>query len=149
MAEVNLTQAEADALLAMEKRSERDEPYRFPGMGQRISVPLMSFDGREEFLLDVTRGRIELRKITYQHRARQIVILARLDMFGRPHRNPDGQEVPAPHLHVYCEGFGDKWAVPVPSGQFHSLSDEGTTLDDFMRYCNITQAPNILRLPIV
>lgn len=106
MAEINLSQAEADALLAMEKRPEDDKSYRFPGGGQKHCINLRSRDGREKFLLDMYRGRINLRKITMQNRARKVVILARLDLHGPLHRNPDGEEIPTPHLHVYREGFG-------------------------------------------
>ena len=111
--------------------------------GQKISLPLKSDDGRELFLLDLRRGRVELRKVTMQNRARQVVILARLDLHGPPHRNPDGEEIPTPHLHVYREDYADKWAIPVPADHFLSINDEWTTLNDFMRYCNITEAPNI------
>ena len=59
-------------------------------------------------MLDVTRGQIKLTKATYQNRARQVIVLMRLDLDGSTHRNPDDQEIPCPHLHVYREGFGDR-----------------------------------------
>lgn len=89
MPEVNLTQAEADALIAMEKHRENDDIHDYPGLGGGITIPLISSDKRENFLLDITRGRIDLKKGTYQNRARHIVILVRLDFGGQPHRNPD------------------------------------------------------------
>jgi hypothetical protein len=70
------------------------------------------------FLLDVTLYQIKLTKATFQNRARAVIILYRLDIDGAPHRNPDDQEVPCPHLHVYREGFGDKWATPAPTDKF-------------------------------
>lgn len=72
-----------------------------------------------------------------------MVVLARLDLFGQAHRNPDSTEVSCPHLHVYKEGFGDKWAMAVPTHQFPSIGDPWEALQDFMRYCNIVKAPNI------
>src|SRR5690349_3665382 len=110
-----LTQSEADALIAMEKHRVNDDAWDYPGLGVSLSIPLVSIDKRENFILDVARGRIDLRKGTYQNRARQTVILVRLDFGGQPHRNPDGVEVSSPHLHVYREGYGDKWAIPVPA----------------------------------
>src|SRR5438105_4348817 len=86
-----------------------DSQYVYPSMGGYTTVPLVSVDRAEEFVLDVRRGRIDLAKVTHQNRARQVVILVRLDLGGPPHRNPDGVEVPCPHLHVFREGFGDKW----------------------------------------
>jgi hypothetical protein len=145
MAEINLTQAEADLLIAMEKVREDEQSWDYPGLGGQISVPVMSKNKRENFILDVSRGRIDLLKGTYQNRARQVVILIRLDFGGRPHRNPDGVEVPSPHLHVYREGFGDKWAVPVSADKFPNLTDLWGTLEDFMRFCNIIEPPRIER----
>lgn len=143
MADINLTQPEADALIAMEKHCTDDTRYSYPNLGGLISVPLQSSDKREQFILDVQRGRIDLLKVTHQNRARVVVVLVRLDLGGSPHRNPDGQDIPCPHLHIYREAFGDKWAIPVPAQHFPNISDLWGTLGDFMRYCNITQPPNI------
>jgi hypothetical protein len=145
MAEIDLTQAEADALIAMEKHRESDKEWSFPGPGQRLAIPLTSPDKRENFMLDITRSQLKLTKATYQNRARQVVILMRLDLDGPPHRNPDEQEIPCPHLHVYREGYGDKWAVPAPVGQYPNTQDLFSTFEAFMQHCNITQMPAIQR----
>ena len=108
-------------------------------------LSLQSPDKREQFLLDVSRGRIDLLKGAMQNRARQVVVLVRLDFGGAPHRNPDDSEVSCPHLHLYREGFGDKWAVPAPMDKFPRTGDLWGTLEDFMRFCNITRPPHIER----
>lgn len=143
MAEINLTQAEADALIAMEKHGTDDGHYSYPNLGGLLTLPLRSADKREEFMLDVHRGRIDLLKVTHQNRARLVVVLVRLDLGGAPHRNPDGEEIACPHLHVYREGFGDKWAVSAPADKFTKLGNLWVTLQDFMNYCNITKPPMI------
>ncbi len=74
-----------------------------------------------------------------------MIVLARLDFAGPPHRNPDGEEVGSTHLHLYREGYGDKWAYPVPAERFPNLRDPWLTLDDFMRYCRIVEPPRIRR----
>ena len=145
MSDLSLTQAEADALIAMEKHNADEQEYDYPGLGGAIRIALISPDKRENFFLDISRGRIDLKKGTYQNRARQIIILARLDFGGPPHRNPDDVEIPCPHLHIYHEGFGDKWAMPVPMDKFKNTGDPWVALDDFMRFCNITRQPNIRR----
>jgi len=145
MAEINLTQAEADALIAMEKRRVDGISWDYPYLGRAVSIPLVSSNRREQFLLDLRRGRIDLSKGTYQNRGRQVVVLVRLDFGGAPHRNPDGEEIGSPHLHVYREGFGDKWAMSAPRGNFGDLTNPWQMLDDFMRYCNIVEPPNIRR----
>jgi hypothetical protein len=140
--EVILSQAEADKLITMEKQRVNEERWSYPMHGS-ISIPLASLDRRENFLLDIERGRIDLLKGKYQNRARQTAVLVRLDFGGPPHRNPDGTEIGCPHLHLYREGYGDKWAVMVPEGSFSDPADLRVTLDDFMRYCNVTLLPFI------
>src|SRR5271170_1200079 len=143
MADIQITQAEADALIGMEKRFLDDKDWTFPAAGQRASLALTSLDKRENFALDLTRAQIKLTKATYQNRARQAIILMRLDLDGPPHRNPDGVEVPCPHLHLYREGYGDKWANPAEPARYSNTSDLFCTLDVFMGECNITDRPNI------
>jgi len=139
---LELTQQEADLLLAMEKMRIDDQQHLFSGINSSLRIPLISQDGREEFSLDIYRGKIELLKNTYQNRARNTVVLARLDIGGSPHRNPDGQEIGCPHLHLYKEEYGDKWAFAIPDN-FTNASDAWQSLQDFMNYCNITTKPDI------
>jgi extradiol dioxygenase family protein len=129
----------------MEKHRSTEEHILFPMGGQSLALPLQSIDKREHFILDLSRGRIDLRKVKMQTRGRQVVVLVRLDLGGAPHRNPDDVEIPVPHLHVYREGYGDRWAVPIPAERFRDLGDAWVTLDDFQRFCNITQPPHIER----
>jgi len=143
MADINLTQDEVDLLIAMKKFKVDDDKWDYPGLGGSVTIPLVSEDKRENFLLDIYRGRIDLSKGTYQNRSRQVVLLVRLDFGGQPHRNPDQEEVPSPHLHIYREGYGDKWAVPVPPDKFPNITDLWQTMNDFMLYCNIVEQPNL------
>lgn len=143
MADINLTQLEADTLIAMEKQRVNDARLDFPGPGQMLAIDLTSTDKRENFILDVTRSRLKLTKCTYQNRARQAIILLRLDLDGRPHRNSDDQEIPCPHLHIYREGFGDKWAMPAPPHEFPNTANLFGTFEAFMKRCNITLPPYV------
>ena len=145
MADLDLSQAEADLLIAMEKHRVDDREWQFPSPGTHLEIPLTSNDKRENFLLDVNRGQIRLTKATFQNRARQTVILMRLDVDGPPHRNPDGQEIPCPHLHVYREGYSDKWAMPAPVSIYQNVSDLFSTFEAFMSHCNVKLAPNLQR----
>jgi hypothetical protein len=140
---IDLSQADADALIAMPKRTADDRQYDFPGPGERLVLPLTSLDKREDFLLDITRMQINVAKVNYQGRARQVVVLMRLDLGGSPHRNPDGEIVPCPHLHIYREGYADKWAFSLPAGKFGNLSNLFETLQEFMAECNIVEAPKM------
>lgn len=143
MADINLTQEEADALMQMEKRRVDDQQWLFPAPGGRVAIPLISVDKRESFVLDVTRSQIKLTKATFQNRARAAIILMRLDLDGPPHRNPDGEEISCPHLHIYREGHADKWAIPAPTDKYPNPSDVFLTFEVFMQDCNITEPPRI------
>ena len=143
MPDADLTQAEADHLIELDKHRVDNRGWGYPSLGGKVSIPLLSEDRREEFTLDLWRSRINLAKSTHQNRARQVVILIRLDIGSAPHRNPDGEEIAAPHIHRYREGFGDKWAETVPEGVFRNLADPLWTLHDFMQYCNIVEHPII------
>ncbi|TVQ86049.1 MAG: hypothetical protein EA400_13835 [Chromatiaceae bacterium] len=145
MADINLTQAKADALIAMEKYSANEARNDFPLGGESVSLPLESADRREQFFLDLSRVRIDLRKVKMQNRGRQVVVLVRLDLGGAPHRKPDDAEIPAPHLHLYREGYGDKWVIPLPAEHFRDPSDVWITFEGFFRYCNITRPPHVER----
>ena len=140
---LDLTQAAADALLAMPKDRLDNREWQYPYAGGRVSIPLQSRNGRERFILDLSRSENNPAKETFQNRARDTVILARLDRGGRPHRNPDKVKVPAPHLHLYREGFGDRWALPAPVDIFANLDDTEQTLRDFMAFVHIANPPHI------
>ena len=83
MADIDIPQAEADALIAMEKQCVENKLWLFPEPGGRLAIALASPDRRENFTLDITRAQIKLTKATYQNRARQAIILMRLDLAGR------------------------------------------------------------------
>ena len=141
----DLSQAEADALLQLEKFRMTDGRLPLPDMGRKLSIELLSKDKRERFNLDMNRSYVSLSKITFQTRGRVIVVLARLDIDGAPHRNPDDEELPCPHLHLYREGYGDKWAFSVLAEHFNDLFDRWKTLQDFMMYCRIVKPPEFDR----
>lgn len=143
MADIDIPQAEANALIAMEKQFVENVELLFPEPGSRIALALASLDRRENFSLDITRSQIRLTKANFQNRARHAIILMRLDLDGPPHRNPDDQEIPCPHLHVYREGFGDKWAAPAPPQLYPNTSDLISTFEAFMRHCNIKNPPPV------
>ena len=140
-----LTQQKADELLNLEKHCISAPPIDFPMPGNMIELDIKSTDNREDFKIDVNRkGRIRLTKCTYQERYASVEILLRLDIDGPPHENPDGDVVPCPHLHVYKEGFGDRWAYPIPN-TFTNTSDLVKTLREFLVYCKVRNVSLIQR----
>ncbi|MCH7679747.1 hypothetical protein IID10_10350, partial [candidate division KSB1 bacterium] len=79
MANFDILQSEADALIAMEKIKVNDDVHEYPDLGGSLRIPLTSEDRREEFMVDITRGKIEMAKGTLQNRASQGNILLRWD----------------------------------------------------------------------
>lgn len=140
-----LTQAEAATYIAMEKKCVEKGPFPLPRRGDKLKIPLVSMDGATQFWLDMTRGRIKLLQASFLSRVYTSVVLVRLDLEGPPHTNPDGTEIACPHIHLYREGYGDKWAEALPAATFSDVSDLWTTLHDFMRYCKVTQLPDVQR----
>jgi len=135
-----LTQSEADALIAMGKTFMSPVTISVtPGTDQ--THELVGDDKRERFLLDLWRGTLRLSKIKYQTRGRKIIVLVRLDIDGAPHTNPDGTKLNGTHIHLYREGYEDKWAFSVDPAEFGDPSDIRQTLEDFYRYCNIKNTP--------
>ena len=131
-----LTQIEADNLIAMRKTFIDPVTISLPP-GSDQTHELTGEDNRERFLLDLWRGTIRLSKVRYQTRGRKVIVLVRLDIDGSPHTNPDGAKLEGTHLHIYKEGFEDKWAYPIDSQFFRDIANIQLSFDDFCRYCNI------------
>ena len=81
----------------------------------------------EAFSLDVTQKRIVL-KLKCQL------------------RNPDGTTVGVPHLHVYREGYGDRFAYEVPPDMLKNPDDPLQVFLDFLAAYNI-ERNGIVDLP--
>lgn len=139
-----LSQSNANELIQVSKKIVDRSPINFPISGGSIQVKARSTDDeREEFLFDVNRrGRINLKKCTYQERYAVIEILLRLDINGPAHTNPDGNEISCPHIHIYKEGYGDKWAYALPES-FTDPDNIVKTFKEFLEYTHVVEIPEI------
>ena len=138
-----LTDAKVAALLDMAKHFVDQSIIKFPTIGGYLTRELESLDGRESFLVDVNRKGIKLSKCTYQNRYQVTEILLRLDIDGPTHDNPDGTPVPCPHLHIYREGFADKWASPIDPSEFTDTTNLVLTFQQFLARCKVDKTPSI------
>jgi hypothetical protein len=151
-----ITQQEADFFFEMEKFPEDEKLHQFPNSGEKLILSFTSADKREFFLFDIYRGSIRITKISYQNRVRKAYILRRLDIDGVLHLNPEvenvpllilesynGKEIQPPHMHLYIEGFGERWAVPADILMKVDGKDIYEIMFDFFRYCNVKQLPKI------
>lgn len=157
-----LLQQDADFFFSMEKFPVEVKEFQFPSSGQKLSIDFVSSDKREKFLFDIYRGSINISKITYQNRVRKAFILRRLDLDGPKHINPEtdtvpfsflepynGKEVPTPHLHIYVEGYGEKWAIPANVVFKMENNDIFEMMELFFRYCNVKQFPHIIKTLLI
>jgi len=110
-----LTQAEANQFMQMAKHFVRPPASVTIPPGIDETHELAGLDDRERFLLDIWRGTFRLRKLKFQNRVRTVIVLVRLDVDGAPHTNPDGQRLPGTHLHLFREGYGQHFRLPVDS----------------------------------
>jgi hypothetical protein len=145
MADIALTQEVADKMIKLPKIVEDETEYDFPPRDVSTIIPLCSEDRKQAFFLNIRTGRIKLSQMTFNLRCRQVIVLVRLDLDGPPHKNPDGELIPCPHLHVYREGFGDKWAIQAPADHFQDLSDQWAAMQDFLTFIAVVEQPHFRR----
>ncbi|HEV7282315.1 MAG TPA: hypothetical protein VGN57_19085 [Pirellulaceae bacterium] len=139
-----LTDSDVVRLLDLVKRFVDASTIDFPAAGSSLEREVLSEDGHESFLIDVNRkGKVKPTKCTFQERYAMTDILYRLDIDGPPHTNPDGMDVPCPHLHVYRQGFADKWAFPIDPSEFTDTSNLLRTFRQFLTRCNVYDVPDI------
>lgn len=136
-----LTQSEADALIAMKKRLVHGTHAVGVSPGSDWTYELAGDDAEERFLLDLYRGRRRTAKLKFQTRARKVVVLLRLDLNGGPHTNPDGERLGGPHLHVFREGYDDKWAFALDHHEFGDPADAPRSFADFCRLSQVADPP--------
>jgi len=102
---ITLTQAEADALIAMPKVRADATTYTYPVLVRGDHFAIDIADKPRKTPLGHQPQRIDLLKGTYAKPARHVIVLVRLDFRWLPASIPMEQEVPCPHLHVYREGL--------------------------------------------
>ncbi len=109
-----------------------------------MAIALASPYKRENFILDITRTQIKLTKATYQNRARQAIILMRLDRDGD--RGIDGQKHPPPVLVAGLLGCGD--VTERPAGRSLRVGARPVAnLVSLMRQMRIEFFPEIVKRP--
>lgn len=133
-----LTQVVADEMLEELKRISNPSEFAFPHQNEIKQMVLSGHDSKRRYIIDVNRkGQIRVSKCTYQNRVNSNIVLLRLDIDGPDHQNPDGKMLSRNHLHIYREGYGDRWAIEVPSC-FIDSNDLIQTLINFLEYCKTT-----------
>lgn len=137
-----ITQSEFDYLITIDKRFEKADELVLGPAPISWERNIIAIKTKDTFILDFYRGSFELSKYTYNKRYRQTIILLRYDAKGR-HTNPDGITFDGPHVHIYKEGFDDKFAYPVTDIGIDKMDEMEAILEKFLTYCNVKSIPSI------
>ncbi|WPX08072.1 DUF6978 family protein [Anaerocellum danielii] len=138
-----IEQALADYLIRTEKII-LEKKINFPIVNTSLTLNVICVDNNsEKILIDINRkGTLKLTRCTYHKRYQTNITLIRLDIDTKPHRNPDGTKVGPTHIHIYKEGYGDKWAYPLDEFDcFSNTDDLVQAFIDFCKFCNIKEIP--------
>jgi hypothetical protein len=115
-----------------------------PGPGVNVTADAHSLDGRQAFVFNVYRSRLTLSKCFYNKRVRGGDNLVRVCLGAtQKHRNPDSAVISGSHIHLYREGYDDRWAFPLPPAMAACLNNPTDMLMSFMAYCNVTNCPQM------
>ena len=145
---MTLTQREADTLREIEKSFINPSSVRFPERRETKLYPLWyRYDNRrkDDMAISAYRGKKNPKKVSFRLLYAQGIILVRVDTQDpTPHTNPDGTRIEPgePHIHIYKEGFGDKFAYPLPA-EFNYTDDVIDLFMDFLSYSHIINKDQI------
>lgn len=138
-----ITQTEFDFLMGQDKVfDDPSSPIQLGPAPIQWTRQINSMANKETFLLDFYRGSFELSKYKLNKRYRQTVIMLRYDNGGR-HTNPDGVAVEGRHVHLYREGYNDKFAFPVSEIGVTDTDPMETVFNKIMQFCNVKRFPSI------
>jgi len=143
-----LSQDEVDYLLSLIKVLIDSKGIKIPVPGESLELQVQGKDDKEKFIIDVNRkGTINVKKCTFQTRHQKSIVLLRLDIAGSPHRNPNGEVIQCPHLHIYREGYGTSWAYPIDDKIFTNVDNLAQALKDFLLYNHVEEPyPSIMQI---
>ncbi|MBD3920479.1 hypothetical protein H8B09_17080 [Paenibacillus sp. PR3] len=139
-----LTDPEARRLLDAVKTLVSANKINFPSLQSYITLEASSSQTSDRFQIDIQRKTLNVKKCTYQTRYKKSINLLRIDIEGPAHPNPDGTEIPCPHIHIYREGYDDKWAYPLSSEIITDPNDLVQVLINFLEYNNINKIPEVI-----
>nr|WP_302684648.1 hypothetical protein [uncultured Dialister sp.] len=142
-----------------EEKLFEDTNAIFPAENESVSLPAVGISTKEKYLMDINRKRCTLTRITYQQRAKKTILMLRLDIDTKPHKNPDDTIIPGTHLHIYQEGYNDAWAYPLDSEELNNIlkcnfdfkklisMDQEARFNYFCKLCNFTNYP-LFQIPL-
>lgn len=140
------------------EKSYIDKEFTFPAKDESIILEAKD-DNNIEYIVDINRKRAILTRCTYQNRYATSIILLRLDIDTKPHRNPnDNKVISGNHIHVYTEKYGSAYALELDDPILKEINPEFDLnrfnletknenrlyeyFEAFSDFCNIKNIPN-------
>jgi hypothetical protein len=140
---MSITQKEYDFLMVQDKEfDDLIPPIQLGPAPIQWTRQIKSPTIKEIFQLDFYRGSFELTKYTINKRHRQTIIMLRYDNGGR-HTNPDGVILEGSHVHLYREGYNDKFAYPISEIGITNSDSMEIVFNKIMQFCNVKKFPII------
>lgn len=134
---MELTQALADRYRLSPKRLKNGGTLNLNAEFKIIGEELISDEFGDIFKLDLRKNKIELKVLNCNTRANDCFVIARLDVNDREHKNPDGTKVGETHLHIYKEGYNDRYAYDPSKYGFSNYNDVPALILQFANFCKI------------
>jgi hypothetical protein len=140
---MSITQSDFDTLIKEEKVfSDLINPLILSPPPINWTREIKATNSKNIYLLDFYRGSFELSRYTYNKRYRQSIILLRYDNGGR-HTNPDGVSFDGPHVHIFREGYNDKFAFPVSELNINETNSIDEVVTKLLLFCNVIKIPSV------
>lgn len=144
---MSITQNDFELIIKEEKVfSDLINPLALSPAPLQWTREIEAVNSKNKYLLDFYRGSFELTRYTYNKRYRQSIILLRYDNGGR-HTNPDGRSFNGPHVHIFREGYNDKFAFPISDLNIDESNSIDEVLENLLQFCNVIKRP-IIQTPI-
>ena len=138
-----LDQSTFEYLKNLPKTFITNEPLEVSSAPQKWTRKLQAVDTADTFLIDFYRGKLNLAKFTINSRYQGSIVLARLDSRGT-HKNPDGKIIQGPHIHIYQQDYGEKFAYSLSTHGFKEpIPSIKHTIVEFLAFFNVTHIPEI------
>lgn len=125
----------------------KEREFIFPDPGGRGMMNAKSKTTQHEFVFNITRGRHNPKQCSYLIRTVENDLLFRIDLEGPAHPNPNNEDVPCPHMHIYLHNgtsSPENWAFPLHEKIPVNADDLVEVLQKFLEYNNVEETPTIV-----
>jgi hypothetical protein len=133
---MDLTQSEADGLRIVRKLFLDKMPLIINQPYSEQRQLRSETNPYDTFYLNINQTAIEFGKYNTLTRYFSICLVRICIDKDSVHENPDGKKIKGHHIHIYKEGYADRFAYPLENYNFSNF-DIVPLLRQFLRFCNI------------